>query len=165
MKMRLAAVLAVGLCFSGGVAQGDGPAELPMEAKVTGPAVGHVLNVYLNFAHILLLDEPVATIAVGNSGIVEATLSDDQTVILTAQAPGTTNLIILDGDGDELSNTMVRVVERGDLLTTVYRGSARYTYACADRCTPVISIGDEAGFFDSSVSQIQARQEQAGEGQ
>lgn len=143
----------------------DEPGPLLSAASPASVVYGNSLEIRLDFAHILALDEPAGTVAVGNDGIVRATLSDDQTIVLTGLAPGTTNLIVLDATGDEIYNTAVRVVASGDYLVTVYRGSLRQTYSCASRCTPVVSIGDDGEFFATAVTQVQTRKGLAGEGQ
>lgn len=162
-RTLLCTAIVTGTFLAAAMVLADEPSYPIGEIVAPAPVAGPVLDIRLDYAHVLVLEAPASTIAIGNSGIVEATLSDDQTVILTAQAPGTTNLIVLDEDGTELVNTVVRVIASGDYLTTVYRGSARYTYSCADRCTPVVAIGDEPQFFDNSVSQIETRQTLAGE--
>lgn len=143
----------------------DEPGFLVPAASATPAVYGSLLEIRLDFAHILALDEAAGTVAVGNDGIVRATLSDDQTIVLTGLAPGTTNLVVLDASGDEIYNTTVRVVASGDYLVTVYRGSLRQTYSCGSRCTPVVSIGDDGEFFSTAVTQVQARKGLAGEGQ
>lgn len=159
----------LGLVLAGS-AMADGPpvpvAETIAPAKTVVRAYSHdILDIRLDFAHILSLDTAASTVAVGNTGIVQASLSDDQTIVLTGQAPGTTNLIILDAQGDEIYNTLVRVVASGAYLVTVYRGGVRETYSCGARCTPTPSIGDDSEFFSNAVTQIQTRQGLAGAGE
>jgi hypothetical protein len=144
----------------------DGPpvavTETVAPAETAVRVYRDVLDIQLDFAHILSLDAAASTVAVGNTGIVQASLSDDQTIVLTGQAPGTTNLIILNAAGDEIYNALVRVVASGAYLVTVYRGGVRETYSCGARCTPTASIGDDGEFFSNAVTQIQTRQGIAG---
>lgn len=116
------------------------------------------VRVTIDFAKIVKLDEPASTVIVGNSGIVEAAIEDDKTMILTGQAPGTTNIIVIDIDGKEIANVRVVVATDTRELTTVYQGTERRSYSCQPRCEQVAVIGDEQDAFASALAQIFGRQ-------
>ncbi|MFD1913042.1 pilus assembly protein N-terminal domain-containing protein [Halodurantibacterium flavum] len=115
---------------------------------------GRGMEVGLDMAQVMRVEDPLGTIVIGNAGLLDATILDDQTLILTGRAPGVTNLILLSPEGEVLSERMVRVSGGGAGLTTVHRGRSRETYACGARCTPVFSVGDEAGFASTVAGQI-----------
>jgi len=115
------------------------------------------IDLTIDFAKVLQLDRPAATIIVGNPGIADATVEDQSTLVLTGKAPGTTNLIALDAAGEQIANATLRVVSNDRQLTTIFYGAKRQTLSCAPVCEQVISIGDANDKFQEAASQIQAR--------
>ena len=109
-------------------------------------------------AKVFRISRPAATIIIGNPSIVDATIQDDQTLVLTGRSFGVTNLIILDENGDSVIDQAV--VVRGSETNTVriYRGGDnRETLACAPVCESTVTIGDNQGTFDAASGQITAR--------
>lgn len=105
------------------------------------------------------LSEPAHTIVIGNPGIADASIGDEQTLILTGKTAGTTNLIVLDEQGKEILNSVLRVSSDIHQLTTVFFGASRQTFSCAPVCEQVISVGDAKEPFENATTQIQTRQE------
>jgi Flp pilus assembly secretin CpaC len=95
------------------------------------------VNVTLDFARILSFGEPARTIIIGNPGIVDGTLNDEATLVLTGKAVGVTNLIVLGEAGRELANLRIQVLANSSQITTIYNGAAQQTYSCVDACRPV----------------------------
>jgi Flp pilus assembly secretin CpaC len=127
-------------------------------AAISGAALASdVVHVTIDFAKILKLDRPAATLVVGNPGIADATVQDEKTVILTGRTAGSTNLIALDEKGAEVANLIVRVSSDIRQLTTVFYGSKRQTFSCSPTCEQVISVGDNPDNFDTAKSQIESR--------
>jgi Flp pilus assembly secretin CpaC len=118
-----------------------------------------VIDVTIDFAKVLTLEEPAKTIVVGNPGIADAAVEDDTTVVLTGKAAGATNLIVLNAEGDEIVNAVLRVSSNVQQLTTVFYGSQRQTFSCAPTCEQVILVGDEPDVFKTATEQIQGRQQ------
>ena len=108
-------------------------------------------------AKVFRVSRPASTIIIGNPAIVDATIEDDQTLILTGRSFGVTNLIVLDVNGDAVVDQPV--VVRGSETSTVriYRRNSRETLACAPVCEPTLTIGDDNEAFDFASGQIQAR--------
>ena len=75
------------------------------------------LEVFVNHAKIVKLAEPAATVIIGNDAIADATVKDATTLVLTGRAFGSTNLVILDADGEPIVDE--RVVVRQDEGETV----------------------------------------------
>jgi len=116
-----------------------------------------VIDVTIDFAKIMRLDEAAATIFIGNPGIADAAVGDELTLVLTGKTAGTTNLIVLDENGDEILNSVLRVSSDVRQLTTVFYGAKRQSFSCAPVCEQVISVGDEKDTFDTATAQIQTR--------
>jgi Flp pilus assembly secretin CpaC len=117
------------------------------------------VDVTIDFAKVMKIERPAHTIVVGNPGIADASVGDDQTLILTGKAAGTTNLIVLDDSGAEIMNATVRVSSDIRQLTTVFYGAQRQTFSCAPVCEQVISVGDDPAKFENARTQIQTRRE------
>jgi Flp pilus assembly secretin CpaC len=127
----------------------------------TGPATAadEVINVTIDFAKVMKITSPAHTIIIGNPGIADATVGDDQTLVLTGKTAGTTNLIVLDESGSEVMNAVVQVSSDIRQLTTVFYGVSRQTFSCAPVCEQVISVGDNKDKFEAATSQINTRKE------
>lgn len=108
-------------------------------------------------AKVFRVSRPASTIIIGNPAIVDATIEDDQTLVLTGRSFGVTNLIVLDANGDSVVDQ--KVVVRGSETNTVriYRRDSRVTMACAPVCEPTLTIGDNNESFGFASGQIQAR--------
>src|SRR3954462_15322404 len=68
-----------------------------------------LLRVFMNHARVLKLDRPVAKVIVGNSDVADATVADPTTIVLTGRAFGTTNLVLLDGEGNAIADERILV--------------------------------------------------------
>jgi Flp pilus assembly secretin CpaC len=118
-----------------------------------------VVDVTIDFAKVMKFDREVATIVIGNPGIADAAVEDEKTIVLTGKAAGQTNLIVLDDEGEEIVNSLVRVSTNTRQLTTVFYGGERQTFSCAPVCEQVISVGDDPASFGNATAQIQTRQQ------
>jgi Flp pilus assembly secretin CpaC len=128
-----------------------------------GPALAaDVIDVTIDFAEVVKLDRPAATIVIGNPGIADAAVEDETTLVVTGKAAGTTNLIVLDEEGKEVENTVLRVSSNVRHLTTIFYGRQRQTFSCAPTCEQVIVVGDDPTAFKTAAEQIQNRQAFAG---
>lgn len=94
----------------------------------------------LDFARILAFDSPARTVIIGNPNIVDGTLSDEHTIVLTGKAIGTTNMIVLGDSGQEVANLAISVSVNGHQVTTVYHGTEMQIFSCSETCRPVPTI-------------------------
>lgn len=121
------------------------------------------ITVNVNMARVLRISSPAATVIVGNPGIADVTIQDPQTLILTGKSFGQTNLIVLDGIGNPVADTLVDVVQLQAGVMTVYQGSARTSLACAPVCQPTIMLGDQTDFTGNQVDSANLIKGNAGE--
>jgi Flp pilus assembly secretin CpaC len=128
-----------------------------------GMAAEEVIDVTIDFGKVLKLEqsEEEASIIVGNPGIadVEVNPENKRVIVLTGKTAGTTNLILLDKEGNEIANYLLRVSSDIRQLTTVFYGASRQTFSCAPVCEQVISVGDNKDKFEAATSQINTRKE------
>jgi Flp pilus assembly secretin CpaC len=131
----------VGLVSLPNNAQADeAPRQPPSIQESSSQVIGReiaTISVIMDFAKLLSFDQPARTIVIGNPGIVDGTLSDENTIVLTGKAVGTTNMIILGEGGREIANLTVDVARNNSQLTVVNHGATQQIFSCAGRCQPV----------------------------
>ena len=114
------------------------------------------ISVIVDRAKVLHISQPADVVIIGNPAIADATIQDSQTLIITGRSYGTTNLIVLNKQGQSIADNLVTVEPPNDSVVTVYRRASRETLSCTPECAPVMSLGDNAGAFDAAKSQIEA---------
>ena len=105
--------------------------------------------------------QAVDQIVIGNPGIADVTVRDKSHVLLFGKAPGLTNMFLLDADGNEIDNLIVRVRATNSDLLTLQRGPQRFTYNCTSVCEQTLTIGDAQEAFGSVSAQVQQKFQQA----
>lgn len=95
---------------------------------------GGMMRVFLNHAKVLKLDQPVSKVIVGNADVADATVADPRTIVLTGKAFGTTNLVLLDSDGNALLDERILVsIDEGNTVR-MYRQTERTVLSCTPSC-------------------------------
>ncbi|MEQ1525007.1 MAG: hypothetical protein ABL936_27435, partial [Aestuariivirga sp.] len=79
------------------------------------------------------------------------------------RAYGSTNLIILDENGNQLSALEITVMLGGQNNLQMYKAGARYSYVCAPDCEGTLQSGDATGFF-GEISKMDAKKSGAAQG-
>ncbi len=94
----------------------------------------NMLRVYLNHARVLKLDRPVAKVIVGNSDVADAAVADANTIVLTGHAFGTTNIVLLDSQGNAILDERILVsIDEGNTVR-MYRQTERTVLSCTPNC-------------------------------
>lgn len=97
-------------------------------------AADDVIRVFMDHARILKLDRMVSKVIIGNADVADVTVSDPQTIVLTGKSYGTTNLVILDQDGEAIVDERILVsVDEANTLR-VFKQTARSVYSCSPSC-------------------------------
>jgi Flp pilus assembly secretin CpaC len=97
-------------------------------------AGGDLLRVYMNQARVLRLDRPVSKVIVGNSEVADATVADPMTIVLTGRSFGTTNLVLLDAEGNAIADERIVVsIDEGNTVR-VFRQTDRTVLSCTPNC-------------------------------
>lgn len=120
-----------------------------------------MLKVATDQARVLKIDRPAETVIIGNPSIVDVTIHDAATLVLTGRSYGVTNLVVLDARGNAIIDEQVIVTSNEIGTVRVYRQAQRVTFACSPECEPTVTIGDDGTSFDSSFGQFQTRQTMA----
>lgn len=93
-----------------------------------------MLRVSMNHARVLKLDRPVSKVIIGNSKVADATVADARTIVLTGRSFGTTNLVLLDAQGNAIVDERVIVsIDEGNTVR-VFRQTARTVLSCTPNC-------------------------------
>lgn len=123
------------------------------------------LDVEVDHARILKIDRSAGTIVIGNPSIVDVTVHDSHTLVLTGRSYGVTNVVVLDASGEPLLDETVTVAASELNSVRVYRQSARTTYSCHPSCVPTATVGDMPDSFATAIEQISGREALAKSGQ
>lgn len=115
------------------------------------------IDVKLGYSEVMRIDEPAETVVVGNDQMANATIAAHNTIVVTGNALGSTNLILLDDTCAEIASSVVRVVPvdpRPQHAVGLISGGAdecATVYLCGPEpsCTPAGERG--AGVADTLV--------------
>ncbi|WP_306025188.1 pilus assembly protein N-terminal domain-containing protein [Oceaniradius stylonematis] len=124
MALRVAGVVALSLMFAVPLA---GPANAE-------PVTDAGVEVVLNQAKVLKLSRAASTVIIGNPGVADATVHDANTIVLTGQGFGRTNIVVLDGAGTPILDEQVAVVRDDSSTLRIYRRSIVETLSCEPFC-------------------------------
>jgi Flp pilus assembly secretin CpaC len=117
----------------------------------------NVVNVSLDKAKVLRITQPVSTIVIGNPAIADASLPDEQTLVLTGRGYGETNILMLDDAGSVVADYVIYVGNTNERRVSVYRRTARTSLSCTPDCQPSPTLGDSSEPFNEGITQIQTR--------
>ena len=113
------------------------------------------LVVGIDRAKVMRISRPADVVILGNPANADATIQDNQTLIITGRSFGSTNLIVLDAAGQPIADEIVNVTSTNDDVVTVYKRASRETLSCTPDCSPTLTIGDRGDVFSSVGEQIQ----------
>ena len=119
-------------------------------------AADQSIDVVIDRAKVMRISRPANPVIIGNPAIADATIQDSQTLIITGRSFGTTNLIVLDANGQAIADEVVRVSSANDDVVTLYKRAERETLSCTPDCSPTATIGDAQTSFDTVSQQVQS---------
>jgi Flp pilus assembly secretin CpaC len=146
-----------GLALAGFIAAAGLAAQPATADEAPNNATPANVDVVIDQARVMHISQPADVVIIGNPGIADATIQDNQTLIITGHSFGTTNLIVLDSTGKAVANAILVVKPGNDQVVTVYRRASRQTFSCTPDCSPVMAVGDNPAAFDAVNTQIQAQ--------
>ena len=101
-------------------------------------------------------------VVIGNPSIADATVHGNK-IFVHGRAFGSTNLIILDESGNQLTSLDITVQMGGQNNLAVYKGGARYSYVCAPTCEATLQTGDLPDWF-ADISKMDGKKSGAATG-
>jgi Flp pilus assembly secretin CpaC len=107
---------------------------LSLTAISTAVAQDEMMRVYMDHARVLKLDRPVSKVIIGNAEVADATVADARTIVITGRNSGTTNLVILDPDGNAIVDERILVSIDEANTVRVYRQTSRTVLSCTPSC-------------------------------
>ena len=121
------------------------------------------VTVALDEVRTLTFEVPVTTVYVGNPAIADVNMIDSRHAFVLGKGYGTTNIIALNKQGGQISDTRVDVQgNRRQSTVVLNRGASRVTYSCtADHCDLTPQPGDGKDVFDGGNGQAAIHQDVA----
>ena len=92
------------------------------------------VQVVMNQAKIVKVARPIDTIVIGNSAIVDAAVQNSTTIVLTGKGFGSTNVVVLDEEGQAIVDQQVTVSRQESGSVRIYRRSQMQTLSCTPYC-------------------------------
>jgi Flp pilus assembly secretin CpaC len=122
------------------------------------PVFAADLAIAMDQVQTVTFNVPVATVYVGNPAIADITMIDARHAFVIGKGFGSTNIVALDGDGKQVSNTAVAVLagaSNAQSTLVLNRGTQRVTYSCtSSRCEATAEPGDGKDAFEQINSQL-----------
>ena len=132
-------------------------AILVSSAGLSAQAGSETVMVALDRARIIRVPDGTQTLIIGNPMIADVTLlKNNHSMVITGRAFGATNLIALDGSGNPVAESTIKVTAN-DQSVVVMRGGAQQSYSCNPRCSPTVTLGDEPKYMNESIGAVRAR--------
>lgn len=129
------------------------------------PVFAAGMTIAMDEVRTVTFNAPVATVYVGNPAIADINMIDARHAFVIGKGFGSTNIVALDADGKQVSNTAVAVLSgASDKQSTLVlnRGTQRVTYSCtASRCEAMPEPGDGKDAFDQINAQLAAHTDTA----
>ena len=124
----------------------------------SGAHAADSLTVTIDHAKVMHISRPADIVIIGNPGIADATIQDQQTLIITGRSYGSTNLIVLDSNGKAIAEETLSVEPSNDNIVSLYKTVdkriTRQSFSCTPDCSPTLTIGDDKDVFSAASSQI-----------
>lgn len=124
MKLRIVKHIALGTAIT----------LLSSSTLVNMAHSSELLRVFMNHARILKFEQPVSSVIVGNSEVADITVSDPTTVVLTGKSYGSTNLVILNDEGEAIVDKRIVVSVDEENSVRIFRQIDRTVLSCAPIC-------------------------------
>lgn len=119
------------------------------------PAYADGVAISMDEVRTITFPKPVATVYVGNPTIADINMIDSRHAFVLGKGFGTTNIVALDHEGDQVSNTHVSVLAHQDSTVTLQRGAGRLTYSCtASHCEATPEPGDAKDAYDAVNGEV-----------
>lgn len=110
------------------------------------------IRVEVDRARVVKIPDGAQTLVVGNPLIADVTmLKANQLMVVTGKSFGTTNLIVLDRTGSQVSESMITVVPpKGNFV--VQRGVHRESLSCQPICARAVDPADDVQYMTNAIT-------------
>lgn len=123
-------------------------AALLLASTLVSSASAADLIVHYDQSQLVRLARPVSEVIIGNPSIADVTVQGANLLVVTGKTFGITNIIALDADRKIIKDQRILVErdERG--VVNLHKAGLRQSYSCTPSCSPTLTIGDDAAYFD-----------------
>jgi len=124
------------------------------------------VTVFADQAKVLNVPGRPSSVIVGNPMIADVSLQGE-VMAVHGRHFGTTNVIVLDNQGNELAALEVNVIRSGTNELEIFKGGAegkivgKYSYVCAPDCESVLMPGDDNDYNTLIAGQVSAKSKEA----
>ena len=126
----------------------------------SGALAGNI-NLSMDQVRIVTFKTPFKAISVGNPLIADATVIDETHIFLVGKEFGTTNLLAVDDEGNQVAEEVITVTTQQGRMVTLTRGPTQSTLTCnVERCDVRPTPGDEPTRYRDETAEIQVREAQ-----
>jgi len=122
------------------------------------PAYAAQLAVAMNQSDVIHLEGTPATVIVTNPMVADASPLDGNLLVIHGRIFGTTSVIVLDADGNEILDATVTVRPAHQYAVALHRGPGTVNYACAPVCARILSPGDDHLVTEQLTTHIRSMQ-------
>lgn len=130
---------------------------LPLAVLAPSAGAGDDLIVTYDQSQILHLPRPAREIIIGNATIADVSVQGGSMLVVTGKTFGITNFIALDAEREVILQSRV-IVRRDEVrVVNLHRAGKRQSYNCAPQCNPMITVGDDAAYFESVAKSSQRK--------
>ncbi len=112
------------------------------------------LRVGVDEARIVPLVKSPATVVIGNPLIADVSVQNGNLMVVLGKNYGTTNIIALDGAGEEIANLALNVASSGQHEVSLHNGAARVSLNCAPMCETELNVGDYGDHYETIFKQV-----------
>lgn len=106
------------------------------------------LIVHYDQSQLVRLSRPVSEIIIGNPSIADVSVQGNTLLVVTGKTFGVTNIIALDADRKIIKDQRVIVERDENRVVNLHKAGVRQSYSCTPNCSPTLTIGDDAAYFD-----------------
>jgi hypothetical protein len=127
-----------------------------------GSALAAEIAVPMDEVRMMTFRAPIRTVVVGNPVIADVSVVDDRHIFILGKNIGSTNVVILNGEGQQVANELISVTGQSNSMVTLQRGVAQTTFAChGERCHQMPLVGDATDPYSALAEQIDTRENAA----
>lgn len=124
---------------------------------VTGTAIADSsLALDVDDAKLVKLAGEPSTVVVSNPMFADASIQGNKLIVI-GKNTGRTKIIVLDFDGKQLANMMVKVQRAESQIVSVYRAGIRRTMTCEPFCDQTMTVNDDSARFKDHGTQISTK--------
>lgn len=117
-------------------------------AAISAPLAFAGETIGLNKTHLMRLNAPAGAIVVGNPKIADISVHSDTTILVFGRGYGSTDILVLDANGNTLVHTDINVIEPKNTkaVRMMLPDQDNRSYYCNPYCDPAPRLGDAPGF-------------------